>query len=1034
MFVLEQEEYAREDIQWDFVNFGLELQPTIDLIEGTTPLGVLACLEDASITRKNDASVRRRPSLLSCRRRSRSLTRGTSRSQFTNALHQLASTKPVSEPFKQYTASRLSQGFTIAHYAGKVEYRTDGWIDKNRDPLNDSVTALLARSGDDYVKRMYAEYADVAAAASTARDAELGAAAGGPRTRVRKGNFRTVGQRHKEQLSLLLSQLHATQPHFVRCIVPNPDKSPSSIDVPLVLDQLRCNGVLEGIRIARLGYPNRLAFADLRRRFELLLPLGTLPSSGGAFVDGAEACATILRHAGLDPTTYRLGLTKAFFKAGILAELEERRDAALSGIVTRVQAAARRFVARRQAVKVLHRAGAVRTLQRNARIYAQLRAWPWWPLFQRVRPLLAAARSDDELRRREHELAEARKRADDEERVRRELEERQAQLERDQDELARSLEQERQLGLEQVGALERAAQREVDLQAELDAAQGDYDAVAAQLDEVLSARRAADSRLEELGASYAAQTKLVETLQAAQAAAKQRETELERQTSVDTLEWERVRCERGEALERVQCIERELGEAKEDRRREQERLGAAVRQLEGRVGAETKASTEARAKFVALEVDARAAKAEVAALQRARRDGDESLRVKEGELARLRTGASPPSCSSSLALPLSGRADVFPRSFCRAQTSPPPVSNSTPPPTALVGPRASPRRSSRSSPPLPARSSRPAPPRTRPAPTSCRSRSSSTSKRRTASARSRSPRSARPRSPTSSSSCPRSALSSRSRSATAPSTSSACRATSTTRAARRPTPPRNVATSSARSPPRRRLSPGSRTRTSRSSAPSRRTSSSSSCCAPRRPSRCSKRARRPTTSSPASAPSSRSSRTTPCRHVATVTPHCATPRRSKRCTRPSRRRSSSARPTSASSTSRSRRSGSTSSTSTRSTATYAPSLRRPRPVSSSPRRRPAGPSCVPLSPLPRCLSSPSLTLIFLRAGRAHPRSRGGAAPAERRDGPHPGRPRQARRLRSHARASPCRSHSLGRGRASTSFSPRLCLSCLDGKR
>ncbi|GAA5914151.1 hypothetical protein JCM8208_003920 [Rhodotorula glutinis] len=612
MFVLEQEEYAREDIQWDFVNFGLELQPTIDLIEGTAPLGVLACLEDASITRKNDAS-------------------------FTNALHQLASTKPVSEPYKQYTPSRLSQGFTIAHYAGKVEYRTDGWIDKNRDPLNDSVTALLARSGDDYVKRMYAEYADVAAAAATtAPDGEL-AAAGGPRTRVRKGNFRTVGQRHKEQLSLLLSQLHATQPHFVRCIVPNPDKSPSSIDVPLVLDQLRCNGVLEGIRIARLGYPNRLAFADLRRRFELLLPLGTLPSSGGAFVDGAEACATILRHAGLDPSTYRLGLTKAFFKAGILAELEERRDAALSGIVTRVQAAARRFVARRQAVKVLHRAGAVRTIQRNARIYAQLRAWPWWPLFQRVRPLLAAARSDDELRRREHELAEAKKRADDEERVRRELEERQAQLERDQDELARSLEQERQLSLEQVGALERAAQREVDLQAELESAQGDYDAVAAQLDEALSARRAADSRLEELGASYAAQTKLVEALQAAQAVAKQREAELARQTSVDTLEWERVRRERTEAVERVGRIERELGEVKEDRRREQERLTAAVRQLEGRVEAETRASTEARARFVALEADARAAKGEVAALQRAQRDGDESLRAKEGELVRLRT-------------------------------------------------------------------------------------------------------------------------------------------------------------------------------------------------------------------------------------------------------------------------------------------------------------------------------------------------------------------------------------------------------------
>ncbi|TNY19244.1 putative nonmuscle myosin heavy chain b [Rhodotorula diobovata] len=612
MFVLEQEEYAREDIQWDFVNFGLELQPTIDLIEGTAPLGVLACLEDASITRKSDAS-------------------------FTDALHQLAATKPPSEPFKQYTPSRLSQGFTIAHYAGKVEYRTDGWIDKNRDPLNDSVTALLARSGDEYVKGLFAEIADPAGAAA---DADTGAA--GPRTRVRKGNFRTVGQRHKEQLAVLLSQLHATQPHFVRCIVPNPHKSPSTIDAPLVLDQLRCNGVLEGIRIARLGYPNRLAFADFRRRFELLLPLGALPSSstGGGFVDGAEACATILRHAGLVSTTYRLGLTKAFFKAGILAELEERRDAVLNGIVTRVQATARRFVARRQAVKVLHRAGAVRTIQRNARIYAELRAWPWWPLFQRVRPLLAAARSDDELRRREAELVEAKRKADEEEQTRRELEERQARLVREQDELARCLEQEKQLGLEHVGALERAAERELKLQDELEAAQADYDAVAAQLDEALSARRSAEDRVEELGTAYAGQTKLVEALQAAQAAAKQREAELARQTSVDTAEWERVRAERADALRRVDEAERGLAEVREDRRRERERLGAQVRQLEGRVDDETRASSDARAKFVALEADARAAKAEVALLQRAQREGDDRLKAKEGELERLRADAS----------------------------------------------------------------------------------------------------------------------------------------------------------------------------------------------------------------------------------------------------------------------------------------------------------------------------------------------------------------------------------------------------------
>ncbi|GAA6054961.1 hypothetical protein NBRC10513_006274 [Rhodotorula toruloides] len=602
MFVLEQEEYAREDISWDFVNFGLELQPTIDLIESTNPMGVLACLDDASIMPKaTDAS-------------------------FTDKLHQLASEKPTPTPFTKYAPSRLERGFTISHYAGKVEYRTDGWLDKNRDPLNDNITSLLATSSNSYVATLFAGYAEPEAGST------LDVVA--PRARVRKGAFRTVGQRHKEQLAVLMSQLNETQPHFVRCIVPNLHKSPTEIDVPLVLDQLRCNGVLEGIRIARLGYPNRLPFSEFRRRFELLAPAGSIPKG---FVDGAQACSTILSHLQLDPHTYRIGLTKVFFKAGILAELEERRDDYLSGIVTKVQAACRRFVARRQAVKVLHRAQAVRTIQRNARIYAELRDWPWWPLFQRVRPLLAAARTDDELRRKEAELVEAKKRAEAEEKEREKLLALQAELEQAQQEMAQRLEAEKSLSVEKEALLLRSKEREAALQDALQAAEQDYDTVSSQLDRAMEAKRAVDERLAGLNDAYANQTKLVETLQQAQAAWKAKEAELASQTSVQTAEWERINSERQKNADLVLDLKRQLSELNQDRRREQERLNTSLKTAQERLASETAASTEARKKFVSLEADARAAKAEVAALQLAQRDNEENLKLREAELARLRS-------------------------------------------------------------------------------------------------------------------------------------------------------------------------------------------------------------------------------------------------------------------------------------------------------------------------------------------------------------------------------------------------------------
>ncbi|KAI9497703.1 P-loop containing nucleoside triphosphate hydrolase protein [Zychaea mexicana] len=367
MFVLEQEEYKKERIDWSYIDFGLDLQPTINLIEKANPIGILSCLEEECVA-----------------------PRGTDK-RFLEKLNKVWNT---GEGDAKYKPRRFDEGFIVTHYAGRVEYSTKGWIDKNKDPLNEDVTRLLARSTQPYVARLFEDYLTDN---EKSTDMTL--------TKLRKGtgSFRTVGQRHKQQLLALMCTLESTHPRFIRCILPNDRKRAGQIQTKLVLGQLRCNGVLEGIRICRKGFPNRLSFDDFRKRYEILCP-NQLPTN--CFIYGRSACQTLLDAMQLDPERYRIGTTKVFFKATVLAELEEIRDRHLANYMTGFQAMCRRYIARQKMTRKARQTEAIRVMQRNARIYVTLREWPWWKVYAKLRSAGVAYRGEAQIKERDQKIAQ----------------------------------------------------------------------------------------------------------------------------------------------------------------------------------------------------------------------------------------------------------------------------------------------------------------------------------------------------------------------------------------------------------------------------------------------------------------------------------------------------------------------------------------------------------------------------------------------------------------------------------------------------
>ncbi|KAG7477864.1 hypothetical protein MATL_G00074100 [Megalops atlanticus] len=356
MFVLEQEEYKKEGIEWEFIDFGMDLAACIELIE--KPMGIFSILEEECMFPK------------------------ASDTTFKNKLYDQHLGKANCFQKPKPAKGKAEAHFSLVHYAGTVDYNICGWLDKNKDPLNDSVVQLYQKSSVKLLAHLYAAHAGAE---------EAGGKKGGKK---KGGSFQTVSALFRENLGKLMTNLRSTHPHFVRCLIPNESKTPGLMENFLVIHQLRCNGVLEGIRICRKGFPSRILYGDFKQRYKVL-NASVIPE--GQFIDNKKASEKLLGSIDVDHTQYKFGHTKVFFKAGLLGQLEEMRDDKLATLVTMTQALCRGFLMRREFVKMMERRESIFTIQYNIRSFMNVKHWPWMKLYFKIKPLLKSAEAEKEM-------------------------------------------------------------------------------------------------------------------------------------------------------------------------------------------------------------------------------------------------------------------------------------------------------------------------------------------------------------------------------------------------------------------------------------------------------------------------------------------------------------------------------------------------------------------------------------------------------------------------------------------------------------
>ncbi|XP_068586287.1 unconventional myosin-Va isoform X1 [Cebidichthys violaceus] len=333
VFKLEQEEYMREQIPWTLIDF-YDNQPCINLIEAK--MGILDLLdEECKMPKGSDDSWAQK--LYNTHLKTCSL----------------------------FEKPRMSnRAFIIQHFADKVEYQCEGFLEKNKDTVNEEQINVLKASKFHLLVELFQDgekaTSPTGQVSGTGGRTRLSIKPDKGREKSSKEHKKTVGCQFRNSLQMLMGTLNATTPHYVRCIKPNDFKLAFTFDPKRAVQQLRACGVLETIRISAAGFPSRWTYQEFFSRYRVLM------KQKDVLADKKLTCKNVLEQLVQDQDKYQFGKTKIFFRAGQVAYLEKLRAEKLRAACIRIQKTIRCWLARK---KYLRKRSSAITIQRFTRGY-----------------------------------------------------------------------------------------------------------------------------------------------------------------------------------------------------------------------------------------------------------------------------------------------------------------------------------------------------------------------------------------------------------------------------------------------------------------------------------------------------------------------------------------------------------------------------------------------------------------------------------------------------------------------------------------